>query len=397
MKKKPALDRFMTSEKIIQKNVWISSWVLSISLLGDALLYVVLPVNAEAFGVSMVAVGLLLAINRIIRTFTYGLIVEIGQFFGARKLVFIASTCAAASTLGYGLFDSIYLLILSRVLWGLSYAGLLVATLYYASINYNKTGSRIGISRSIEQVGPLTVMVLGTWLAATIGPKEVFIYLAWVSALGILLAFFLIEIREDEKSQRPVVKRFSIAKPKPIDGLIFWMGFGIDGVFTVTIALLWLQYSDPETAVIIGGIILAARRTSEMIIAPFSGRLSDILGGAAPLFSMLILCGIGFALLGVGSLILGSVALVICRGALGTLFPAAASKLYAEDPLHSLTRNQTWRDIGAAAGPLLTGVLLSFVSVTTIYFLMFILFAITSYWFIYSGEFKRLSQVNGMD
>ena len=129
----------MTSEKIIQKNVWISSWVLSISLLGDALLYVVLPVNAEAFGVSMVAVGLLLAINRIIRTFTYGLIVEIGQFFGARKLVFIASTCAAASTLGYGLFDSIYLLILSRVLWGVSYAGLLVATLYYASINYNKT------------------------------------------------------------------------------------------------------------------------------------------------------------------------------------------------------------------------------------------------------------------
>ena len=397
MKKMPALDRFMTSEKIIQKNVWISSWVLSISLLGDALLYVVLPVNAEAFGVSMVAVGLLLAINRIIRTFTYGLIVEIGQFFGARKLVFIASTCAAASTLGYGLFDSIYLLILSRVLWGLSYAGLLVATLYYASINYNKTGSRIGISRSIEQVGPLTVMVLGTWLAATTGPKEVFIYLAWVSALGILLAFFLTEIKEDEKSQSPVAKRFSIAKPKPIDGLIFWMGFGIDGVFTVTIALLWLQYSDPETAVIIGGIILAARRTSEMIIAPFSGRLSDILGGAAPLFSMLILCGVGFALLGVGSLILGSVALVICRGALGTLFPAAASKLYAEDPLHSLTRNQTWRDIGAAAGPLLTGVLLSFVSVTTIYFLMFILFAITSYWFIYSGEFKRLSQVNGMD
>ena len=109
------------------------------------------------------------------------------------------------------------------------------------------------------------------------------------------------------------------------------------------------------------------------------------------------MCGIGFALLGVGSLILGSVALVICRGALGTLFPAAASKLYAEDPLHSLTRNQTWRDIGAAAGPLLTGVLLSFVSVTTIYFLMFILFAITSYWFIYSAEFKRLSQVNGMD
>lgn len=79
----------MNNDKLIYKNVWISSWVLSVSLLGDALLYVILPVNAEKFGVSMVAVGFLLAINRIIRTFTYNLIVAFGQFVGIKKLATI--------------------------------------------------------------------------------------------------------------------------------------------------------------------------------------------------------------------------------------------------------------------------------------------------------------------
>ena len=40
----------MHNDKLVHQNVWVSSWVLSISLLGDSLLYVILPVHAEAFG-----------------------------------------------------------------------------------------------------------------------------------------------------------------------------------------------------------------------------------------------------------------------------------------------------------------------------------------------------------
>ena len=87
----------MQNDKLIHQNVWVSSWVLSISLLGDALIYVILPVNAEAFGVSMVAVGFLLAINRIIRTFTYNFVVEFGRFVGTKKLALIGAFFAAIS------------------------------------------------------------------------------------------------------------------------------------------------------------------------------------------------------------------------------------------------------------------------------------------------------------
>ena len=59
---------------------------MSVGQLGDSLIYIVLPVSAELFGLSILWVGVLLAANRIIRTFTYGLIAHIGARIGLRTL-----------------------------------------------------------------------------------------------------------------------------------------------------------------------------------------------------------------------------------------------------------------------------------------------------------------------
>jgi hypothetical protein len=56
----------------------------------------------------------------------------------------------------------------------------------------------------------------------------------------------------------------------------------------------------------------------------------------------------------------------------------------------AFTRNQTWRDIGAAAGPLATGVLLGLISAELIHLLVFGFFIITSSWFFLSGDYKKL-------
>lgn len=60
------------------RSLWLSSGALSLALLGDSLIYVVLPVNAEAFGVSLFWVGILLAVNRVILTFTCGFVAHFG-------------------------------------------------------------------------------------------------------------------------------------------------------------------------------------------------------------------------------------------------------------------------------------------------------------------------------
>lgn len=380
----------MRSEDAIQKNVWLSSWVLSVSLLGDALLYIVLPINADAFGISIVTVGFLLAVNRIIRTFTYNLVVNFGQAVGPKKLAVIAASTAVISTFGYAVFDGVFLLSLSRIIWGLSYAGLLIVTLHFASLNSAKTGRRIGLSRSVEQVGPLIAMLVGASLVATVGPRDIFLYMASASVLSIVLAVFLVDIKQAGNLQNKPEKNFSIPLPKAIDSLIFWTGFGIDGVFTVTIVLMWAEVSGLQTAMLVGASVLAIRRLSEMVLAPLSGQISDHFGNGLPLTLMLALCALGFFLIGCGALLVGCVLLVLCRGALGTLFPAAASKLYPEQRISSLTRNQTWRDIGAAAGPFLTGLLLAFLSPEEIHLITLGCFLVALGWFFLSGDCRRL-------
>ena len=282
------------SDRAIQKNVWLSSWVLSVSLLGDALLYIVLPINADAFGISIATAGFLLAVNRIIRTFTYNLVLNFGQAVGPKKLAVIAGSSAVLSTFGYAIFEGVFLLSLSRIIWGLSYAGLLIVTLHFASLNSAKTGTRLGLSRSVEQVGPLIAMLVGAWLVASVGPRDIFLYMGLASVLGIVLAVFIVDIKDTETLQNKPVKNFSIPLPKSIDTLIFWIGFGIDGVFTVTVVLMWAEVSGPQTAMIVGASILAIRRLSEMILGPVSGWISDRFGNGVPLIVMLVLCVAGF-------------------------------------------------------------------------------------------------------
>ena len=379
------------ADHLVLRNVWVSSFVLSLSLFGDALLYVILPVHADAFGVSLAMVGFLLAINRIIRTFAYGVIVEIAERIGLKKLCVIAATTAVASTLGYKILDGAFWLSLSRALWGLSYAALLLITLSYAAINPAKTGTRIGLSRSVEQIGPLLAMTAGAWLATIVGPKTVFGYLAIASSLAVLLAFFLFENVQPNTIKRPAKRDRLLPRPDSLDVMIFWMGAGIDGVFTLSISLMWAEHVSLELAILLGGSILAARRLSEMLVAPFAGVIADRFGTRLPLTIAVVASIIGFAMIGGDWLIAGSCLLVIARGALGTLFAAAVAKIYQDSKIKALARNQTWRDIGAAAGPLAAGAALTILSPEILHIGLAVAFSLAFLWFLKSPGWHILA------
>jgi DHA1 family inner membrane transport protein len=377
-------------DRLVLRNVWLSSWVLSFSLLGDALLYVVLPVHADAFGVSMIIVGFLLAVNRIIRIFAYGLIAHLVERIGVKRLCLIAAATASISTFGYGWLDGVIALTLSRMLWGLSFAALLLVTLTFAAVNQKKTGTRIGISRSVEQIGPLLAMTGGAWLATVVGPRDVFIYLGIATIFSAFLALMLNDKAQPDRFKKPIIRNHIFPRPDSLDLLIFWMGAGIDGVFIVLISLMWTQYLSVQMAILVGGSILAARRLCEMIVAPTAGIIADKLGVRIPLFITVSLAIAGFGLVGFGFLILGSIALVLARAALGTLFPAAVVKIYPKNKVKALARNQTWRDIGAAAGPLIAGSCFGIISPELMHILVAIAFSVTFFVFSKSTDCKLL-------
>ena len=165
----------------------------------------------------------------------------------------IAALSATLSTAGYGFLEGEILLTISRIVWGLSFAALLLVTLSYAAANPLKTGTRIGLSRSVEQVGPLLAMTVGAWLATIAGPRDIFLYLSLATAVSICLAFGLNDSGQKRRVKRPMVRDKIFPRPDSLDLLIFWMGAGIDGVFTVSISLMWAQYLSTETAILIGG------------------------------------------------------------------------------------------------------------------------------------------------
>ena len=85
------------------KTVISSSSIMSLALFGDSLIYAILPVYAETFGLTFAMVGVLLSINRFVRVFTYGIINNLINKFGKRNMCILAAVLATLSTATYGL------------------------------------------------------------------------------------------------------------------------------------------------------------------------------------------------------------------------------------------------------------------------------------------------------
>ena len=206
-----------------------------------------------------------------------------------------------------------------------------------------------------------------------------------------LLAFFLFENVQPNTIKRPAKRDRLLPRPDSLDVMIFWMGAGIDGVFTLSISLMWAEHVSLELAILLGGSILAARRLSEMLVAPFAGVIADRFGTRLPLTIAVVASILGFAMIGGDWLIAGSCLLVIARGALGTLFAAAVAKIYQDSKIKALARNQTWRDIGAAAGPLAAGAALTILSPELMHIGLAAAFSLAFLWFLRSPGWHILS------
>jgi MFS family permease len=333
----------------------VSAGVMSLASLGDVLLYVVLPISAASFGVSLAWVGVLLAANRLTRIVLYGGVAAVGEVVGSRTLAIIAALAAAVSTFILWAGDGGTVLLVARILWGLAFAALSLVALAYAVADRKRAGSRVGVSRAIYQVGPAFSLSVGAWLAGVLGPRDIFLVLGVISVFAIPLAFAL--PKDQVRASRE--KTQWLPKPKLIDLFFFGVGFSVDGVFAMTVALMLAKTASPEAAMLGAGLILALRRFGEVLLAPIGGFLGDRFGSDRVLFLSTILLALGFAVLAVGWPLSGSLLVIAARAAIAALGPAVvAVRADGAGTLHRLAVMQTWRDFGAAVGPLTTGLLL---------------------------------------
>ena len=338
-----------------------SSAVMSLALLGDALLYAVLPIHAAAFGISIAWVGILLSANRLIRVFVYGWIARLSSQLGARRLCLIAVVGAVVSTGMYGLAEGEWWLLVARGLWGLSYAALVLVTLAYAVNDRKRVGARVGWSRAIQRVGPILALVVGASAVAWIGPREIFVWLAVLTLFALPAAMSLPTTTGETETEGRAAR---ISKPSALDLMFALQGAGVDGVFAISVTLLLAQSMPTEAALALGGTLLAMRHVGEAVASPIFGVLADRYGARKIFVASLILTAIGFAMVAIGMTVVGAIVLLTFRGALAVLGPALIVQTADENRsvMGDLANMQAWRDLGAAIGPAATGFALAAVS-----------------------------------
>ena len=352
---------------------------LSLALPGDTLLYLLLPLYAASFGVTLPEAGILLAANRLIRIAGYG---WVGRFYatrGPRAACLLAAAGAIVATFMYAVASGLWLLLVARLIWGLSFAAMNIANQALPTSVITGAAQRVGRSRAITAVGPTVSLLGGAVLANAYGPRSVFLVLTVVALIAPLFAARIPVEREPANLIGP---RFE--KPGPMSIWSFSVGFTIDGLFIFGLGLL-AAVSFPTGAVLAAGVAMSLRYASEMIFAPIGGRLGHRFGARRMLVAMsLLMAGALLLLAGSGLwLWIGAVTAITLRAISGPLSaPVVAAAYPGAARVPALARQATWRDIGAGTGPLAAGLIFPILPPLAIYGFAALVLGAASLWLL---------------
>jgi DHA1 family inner membrane transport protein len=329
--------------------------VLGLVWVGDALIYVVMPLHAPAFGIGLGAVGVVLAVNRIVRILGYGWVSTLSRRYGMRALTATAALGAALSTIAYGVLGGLVALLLARLVWGLAYGVLNVTTTAYAIGDGTDTGRRVGLNRAVSGVGPVLALSVGAWLALELGPRGVFVALGAFGLLAVPLALTLPRTLRTAPGARAAGTRW---RPSSLN-VLFFANAAIEGAFTFTLSLLFAGVLPLTSALLAAGLILAFQRLMIVLLSLVGGALIDRIGPYRVLVPCVGVVVVALVALAHGALYPAAITIVIARAFLGTTGPVLAARERSGNTVERLAAFATWVDSGLALGPLVSGVVVA--------------------------------------
>lgn len=329
---------------------------MALALPGDIVLYLLLPLHAASFGVTLPEAGLLLAANRLVRIAGYGWIARLYAQRGPRFACLLAAGATIAATTGYATLSGVGALLVVRLLWGLAFGVLNIANQAFPTSVPDGAARRSGRARAIVAVGPMLALALAAGFAEAIGPRTVFALLAGVAVAALV---FAARLPATPEGLRPAAgPRFG--RPEPMDVWSFCQGFTLDGLFVVGVSVL-AAAQQPQGATLAAGAAMALRYASEIVLSPAGGALAHRFGTRRLLVALSLAAAFGLLALGIGGVLLwvGAFGTMLLRALLQPLpAPLVAEAHPGPDRVPALARQATWRDIGAGAGPLAAGLLL---------------------------------------
>jgi MFS family permease len=325
----------------------IAATCLGLVWLGDALIYVVLPLYPAAFGVEVASVAVLLSVNRVIRIVGYGWVSPLSRRFGANTLTAAACAAGAVSTLAYGLLSGFALLFIARLMWGGAYGVINLTNTAYAYGDGQRAGTHIGLNRAVSTLGPVLALGLGGWLVTQIGPQHVFVVYGAVGLFAVPLALLLPRLRQTVGDAPAAAS--GRWRPSPLNAMFFVVALGADGVFTATLSTLLADLIPVSSALIGAGLLLAGQRLVSVILAFLSGPVVDRLKAHHVLAPCGVVIAIGLAAIAAGHVYSGAVVLIFARVIFAVVAPIVAAE-QSSDRIGAIAAYATWSDCGLAAG-----------------------------------------------
>jgi MFS family permease len=338
--------------------------VLGLVWFGDALIYVVLPLHAAAFGISLGLVGVALSLNRIVRILGYGWVTRLSRRLGMRALTAWAALGAALSTVGYGAAVGLVPLLAARLVWGLAYGVLNVTTTAYAIGDGSRPGRRVGLNRAVSTVGPALALSAGAWLALALGPRAVFQVLGLIGLLAVPLALTLPrEIPAAHGTGEPAGSRW---RPSTLN-VLFFMLSAIEGAFATTLSLLFATSVSASSALLAAGLVLALQRVTIVVLSLVAGPVIDRIGARNLLLPCVAVIVAGLLGIAHGVVYVSAVTVVIARALLATAGPVLATRARTGSTVERLAAFATWVDSGLAVGPLIGGLVVARFGMAALY------------------------------
>ena len=148
----------------ISTPVLLISLALAACLMGDAMLYAVMPSSPETWGLSTSAIALMLSVNRFIRLASNPMAAVLFRKFGKQSMLVFALFLSVYVTMIYGWSTAFFLLITSRILWGIAFSILRLGTqiTVFEETEESNRGFQMGASLGIMRMGNVFGAILGS-------------------------------------------------------------------------------------------------------------------------------------------------------------------------------------------------------------------------------------------
>ncbi|MBM40138.1 MAG: hypothetical protein CL765_07440 [Chloroflexi bacterium] len=361
--------------------ILLTSLAVAAALLGDAMLYVVMPARPELWQLTIVQVGVLLSANRLVRLATNPLSSVFVERYGVYTPFRISLLASLGVLIAYSFSKSFVVLIFARLLWGACWSVLRLVSQWVASDQ--STGENIGLNlssnASIIRLGSIGGAVFGGLLSDYLGYEIAFMifgiftvvsFLFWIRGSG-----YHSKDRQISKGRKvsgfiEVLKDLRvliISVASMLAGLVFsgLMGATLGHFFRYKYGLEFDFLIVTLGVATVTGFALGLKSFAEVFVGPFGGYFSDKYGRYKTLVISTGLTSMGLIGLGLFDSLIGTFIVLIWVFVMGVMLMMQLLTLVgivADDDSRSQVFSvyNTFQDFGSALGPLVG---LSFITV----------------------------------